>query len=74
MFGEAVSAQEKNFSSVKNNAPPLGGCDTLANADGKRGAEDDSRVLGKTILHGLTIIVVGLRKYLKVERCEHCGR
>ena len=59
---------------IKKDSRAVRPCATLANEDGERGAEDDAHVLGKTILHGLTIIIVGLRKYLKVERCEHCGR
>ena len=55
-------------------APPLDSRAILAEQDGKRDPQNEARLLGKTVLHGLTIIVVGLRKYLKVERCEHCGR
>ena len=35
---------------------------------------DGERALALSILHGLILIVVALRKYLKIEKCEHCGR
>ena len=54
--------------------PDLAACATLAEQDGKRGAQDESRILWEGLLHGLTIMTKALRKYLKVERCEHCGR
>lgn len=36
---------------------------------------DDARAPWLVLLHGMTVIVVGLRKWLKTgDSCEHCGR
>lgn len=36
---------------------------------------DETRILWLAVLHGLTIIIVALRKYLKLEarHCMKCG-
>ena len=67
-----MSAPEKN---LEKSVPNLAGCATLADTDGKRDTKtDESRILGLAVLQGLTIMTKALRKYLRVERCEHCGR
>ncbi len=42
------------------------GCATLPH--------DEARTLWLAVLHGLTIIQIALRKYLRVEGCDTCGK
>lgn len=48
-------------------------CATLADQDGTRDAEE-LKILWLALLRGLVLIVIALRKYLQVERCDTCGR
>lgn len=55
--------------------PDLEECARLANTDGKRGTQDETRALWLAVLQGLTIISAGIRRHLKLTiRCEHCGK
>lgn len=70
-----VSAPEKNIRNCENSVLDLERCGRLAESDGKRDPKtDESRTLWLAVLQGLTIITKALRIYLRVERCERCGR
>jgi hypothetical protein len=53
----------------------LGGCATLAEQNGKRGAENDPRALWMVILQALAMVTSAIRKYVGAKgSCETCGR
>jgi hypothetical protein len=60
---------------VKKEGRALAGCATLAEQDGKRGVQDESRALWLIILQALAMVTSAIRKYVGVKgSCETCGR
>jgi hypothetical protein len=59
----------------QNNGATVRPCATLADTDGKRGAENDPRALWLVILQALAMVTSAIRKHVGAKgSCEGCGR